>query len=103
MAEFYRVREPFWLTTKQGVPRVCTAGEILSSDDPDLKGREQFCDKLTDFIARTQAAVTETASAAPGEVRAVRRIGRPRKHQPAPVPTPEPAPVVGDETESELS
>ena len=99
MAEFYRVREAFTFTSHTGVPRVCTVGEILDGSDPDLKGREQFCEKLSDFVKRTHA--TETASAAPGEVRAVKRLIKKAapKPQPAPVPV-EPAPVA--EPESEL-
>lgn len=101
MAEFYRVREAFAFTDHRGVPRVCSVGEILSSDDPDLRGREALCDKLSDFVSRAPAS--ETASAAPGEVRARRPYKKAAlKFQPAPVPPVDPAPAVVVEPESEL-
>lgn len=84
MAEFYRVREPFALTSRNGVPRICVAGELLAADDPDLKGREQFCEPVASYVER----VSETASAAPGEVRAVSSVRHRRRkvvEQPAPV------------------
>ncbi len=116
MADFYRVREAF----ATGI-RVCTAGEILSADDPVLKGREQFCEPVGEYVARVSAAATETASAAPGEVRSVRRGRRAHKSvqpvvqpavrrgrrahksvQPVVQPAPVDAPVVDAESESEL-
>lgn len=96
MAEFYRVREAFAVGNA-----VYTAGLILSDSNPVVKGREQFLEPIASYVSRIESA-TETATSAPGEVRSVRRIGRPRKHQPAPVPVPDPAPAVGVETESEF-
>ncbi|KQH75590.1 hypothetical protein AO501_25270 [Mycobacterium gordonae] len=65
MADYFRVKEPFAYGNA-----VATAGEIWSSDNPNLKGREQFFEPLADAVTRTAARASETASAAPGEVRA---------------------------------
>lgn len=71
---------------ENGVPRVFTPGTPIEDTDPGFKGREHLFEPVEDTAERRHS-VTETATAAPGEVR-TRRIGRPRKHQPEPV-TPE--------------
>ena len=64
----YRCREAFTFTDAQGVPRVITAGVLVDSDNPDYAKRLQFFEPVEAAAARTTA--TETATAAPGEIRA---------------------------------
>ncbi len=68
MSDFYRVKEAFAYGNV-----VATPGEIWASDNPAFKGREQFFEPIADAAVRTAARATETASAAPGEVR-VRKV-----------------------------
>lgn len=65
MSEYFRVKEAFAYGNA-----VATPGEIWSSDNPAYKGREQFFEPIEDAVTRTASRATETASAAPGEVRA---------------------------------
>lgn len=90
----YRCREAFTFTDAQGVPRVITAGALVDSDNPDYAKRLQFFEPVEAAAARN--TVTETATAAPGEIRT---RGRRIKHQPTPVVT---TPAQGDNPESEL-
>lgn len=77
MAEFLRAKEPFSFTSRATkLPRVIPAGEILSSDDPDVKGKEHLFEPVADAVQRATAMrgkATETASAAPGERRTTTR------------------------------
>lgn len=86
MPEYFRVKEPFAYGND-----VATAGQIWSDDNPAFKGREQFFERVEAAAVRT-----ETASAAPGEVRSVFRKKPVKKAAPAVVS----APVAP--TESEL-
>lgn len=65
MPEYFRVKEAFAYGNA-----VATPGEVWASDNPAFKGREQFFEPLAEAVSRTAARATETASAAPGEVRA---------------------------------
>lgn len=56
--------------------RVVAAGELVDSDDPILQGREQYFEPVDTYVTRRSARAVETATAAPGEVRTVKR---PRK------------------------
>lgn len=73
MTEFYRAREAFSLTSKSGLPRVITPGTLISSDDPDYKGREHLFEPVEVSVAHSAAARTETTSAAPGQLRSLGR------------------------------
>lgn len=72
MAEYYRVKEPFAYGNN-----VATVGQIWADDNPAFKGREQFFEPIADAVSRVQGA-TETATAAPGEVRSIAKKS-PRK------------------------
>lgn len=74
------------------VPRVVQYGEDVDSDDPVVKGHEQHFEPVETHLARERAkkagaSPVETATAAPGEVRAVSRPpakkAAPRKRTPA--------------------
>ncbi|OIN79761.1 hypothetical protein [Mycobacterium malmoense] len=65
MTEVFRATEPFAFTGHAGVPRIIRPGDLVSSDDPDFKGREHLFEPAV--AAANRAA--ETASAAPGERR----------------------------------
>ncbi len=67
MADVYRAREAFAYTDKQGVPRVVTAGHLMSSNDPDFKGKEHLFEPVE--VAAARVASVEQATAAPGEMR----------------------------------
>lgn len=56
--------------------RVVTAGSLVDADDPVVKGREHLFEPVETFMARR--AGVEQATAAPGEVRTVKRPGRPK-------------------------
>lgn len=64
-----------------GVPRVVAHDELVDSNDPIVKGREQHFETVDQHMQRrrrdrTDTAPVEQATAAPGEKRSV---GRPRK------------------------
>lgn len=80
MAEFFRVKEAFAYGND-----VATPGQIWSGDNPAYKGREHLFEPVE--VAAARAAGTETASAAPGEVRSV---SSKFKKKPTTEPAPEP-------------
>lgn len=57
-----------------GVPRVVGAGELVDSDDPVVDGREEMFEPVDTFMSRHRSS--ETATAAPGEARAIKRSPR---------------------------
>lgn len=59
-----------------GVPRVVGSGDLLDSSDPVVAGRESLFEPLESFMDRRPGV--EQATAAPGEVRTVKRPGRPK-------------------------
>lgn len=67
-----RVREAFSVL---GDPngRVYTPGELVSADDPHVKGREHMFETVEDHVATRAASsptgAVETATAAPGQRR----------------------------------
>lgn len=67
-----RCREPF-AADVNGVPRVITAGQLLDSADPIVRGRSHLFEAIDEFMGRRTAAV-EDASAEPGQRR--QRTGR---------------------------
>lgn len=79
----FRAREPFALAGPVG--RVIRAGDVISDDDPDFKGREHLFEPVEESIAVAKARragvevltgpTSETASAEPNTKRSV---GRPR-------------------------
>lgn len=79
MAEYFRAREPFHIQGKNGLPRTFTPDQVISSDDPDFKGREHLFEPVEASVQRvtesrgpsgpSAARAAETASAAPGEKR----------------------------------
>lgn len=73
MADIYRAQQPFAFTGKSGIPRVVSAGDLFSSDDPDFKGKEHLFEPVEVQVDRARRArggdASETASAAPGERR----------------------------------
>lgn len=52
--------------------RVVSAGSLVDSDDPIVKGREHLFEPVETYMSR-RAGTTEQATAAPGEVRNVKR------------------------------
>lgn len=80
-----RAKDSFAFVDATGNPRIVGTGDLVASDDPLVKGRESFFERV-EAAARRLAGIEE-ATAEPG---AVRSVGRPRK-----VPTPaEPKPAV---------
>ncbi len=63
----YAAKEAFTFD-QDGAPRVFTPGDLISDDDPGYKGRERLFEPVS-VVAARRSGVTETASAAPGEVR----------------------------------
>jgi hypothetical protein len=96
MADYYRAREAFAIVDENGCPRPITPGTLVAGDDPAYKGRANFFEPVADSVARATHVRTETASAAPGELRHV--FGSPpkrpaaKKTAPAPAPQPQPNP-----------
>lgn len=82
MAEVFRAREAFAYTDKQGVPRVVAPGHLMSSNDPNFKGKEHLFEPVEVAAAReahTTDSNVETATAEPGARRSVstpKRRGR---------------------------
>ena len=72
-----RVNEPFACNDAEGQPRVFRAGDLVASNDPVVKGREQFFTEAVAYAAahasaiKHTAAVVEAATAAPGEKRSI--------------------------------
>lgn len=62
-----RVKAPFARGT-----RVYTPGEIVSGDDPVVKGNESYFEDVDALVSRS----VEQATAAPGEKRAVKRVAK---------------------------
>jgi hypothetical protein len=73
MSEIYRAKEAFTFNGKNGVPRVFTAGVLISSDDPDYKGKEHLFEPVEVAAARpvARASGVEDASAEPNVKRSV--------------------------------
>lgn len=65
MSEVFRAIEPFSTAQRNGVSRTIRAGDLVSSEDPDFKGREHLFEPAINAANRA----LETASAAPGERR----------------------------------
>lgn len=89
MADVYRAREPFAYTDKQGVPRSVAAGDLMSSDNPDFKGKEKLFEPVETAAARS-AGVVEEATAEPGALRSITTSRRSRGSKAAKA-EPEPA------------
>ncbi|MEU0393815.1 hypothetical protein ABZ208_13730 [Streptomyces sp. NPDC006208] len=53
-----------------GAPRVITAGQLVDSDDPVIKGREASFEDVETYMS-DRAARVEQATAEPGEKRSV--------------------------------
>ena len=74
MAEILRVREAFAYDVG-GATVVASPGKLFLDSDPAVKGRERFFEPAVAVIdresSRTDHKFTETASAAPGEERAL--------------------------------
>lgn len=62
-----RVKEPFAIDV-DGAPRVFTAGQLVDSTHPAVKGREHLFESLDVYMDR---AKPEQATAAPGEKRSL--------------------------------
>lgn len=70
----FRAREAFAYTDKQGVPRVIRPGDLVSSDDPNFKGKEHLFETVEVAAARAagvETATVETTTAEPGERRSL--------------------------------
>ncbi|WP_293308874.1 hypothetical protein [Mycolicibacterium sp.] len=63
-----RAKEPFAFTDSTGTPRVVNPGQLFDSADPCVVKRPNLFEAVEVAAARNTAA-TETATAAPGEVR----------------------------------
>lgn len=61
-----RAKEPFSYIDGNGVPRVVSPGQLFDDSDPAVAKRGH----LFETVEVAAARATETASAAPGEVRA---------------------------------
>lgn len=66
-----RAKEAFAYTDHTGTPRVVSPGQLFDSADPCVVKRPNLFESVEVAVTRT-----ETATAAPGEVRTV---GRPRR------------------------
>lgn len=81
VADVKRCRTPF-ATTIDGMIRVVSAGQIVSTSDPAYtKGTAEHFEDVDVYVAgqeskRRQAAGVEEATAAPGEKRGVRGRGK---------------------------
>jgi hypothetical protein len=64
-----RCLAPFALTEKSGVERVVSAGDLVDSTDPVVKGREDLFEPVETTVARTKERGVEKATASPGEKR----------------------------------
>lgn len=71
-----RCRESYAFDTPQGVSRVIRVGDLLDSDDPDVRGREHLFEAVEVASARLRGTTSETATAAPGEARRLSRPGK---------------------------
>lgn len=77
MAQVKRCKDPFAVTI-DGMIRVVSAGQVISTDDPAYtKDTAEHFEDVDVFVAdqaskRKQAAGVEEATAAPGEKRSVR-------------------------------
>lgn len=67
-----RAKEPFAYTDAAGIPRVVNPGQLFDRADPCVVKRPHLFEPVEVAAARTAAVATETATAAPGETRAVR-------------------------------
>ncbi|MCH9728387.1 MAG: hypothetical protein K0U84_01665 [Actinomycetia bacterium] len=67
-----RAKEPFAYTDTNGVPRTVRTGDLFNDNDPCVRKRPHLFETVE--VAASRA--TETASAAPGEVRAARSTPR---------------------------
>lgn len=69
----YRVKEPFSFTDTRGVPRVLSAGTLITEGHEAFrKSWMHLFEPVEDAAARVASPqATETATAAPGEQRAV--------------------------------
>ncbi len=65
----WRVKEAYSFD-QGGVPVTVRTGTLLGEDDPRAVGRERYLERAEDAATRTSV---ETATAAPGELRAVSR------------------------------
>ena len=98
--------------------RVYTPGTLVDDSDPVVKGRAHFFEPVETGVAdplalakrNRRARRTETASAAPGEVRGVTPPAEPEpapevpaEPEPAPEPAPEPPPAAAPERRSIFS
>lgn len=71
-----RAKEPFAYTDTNGVPRTVCTGDLFTDSDPCVKKRPHLFEAVEVAAARGASRATETASAAPGEVRAARSAPR---------------------------
>lgn len=73
MAEILRATQAFSYTDRDGIPQIVRPGDIVSADDPGVKGREHLYEPVEASVSRTRSArsghATETATAGPGERR----------------------------------
>ena len=94
MAGMFRCKHPFSFDV-DGVSRVVSAGDVVSTADPAFKDRQELFEPLEPYLNRR--AGIEQATADPGEKRSVQ--------VPAPMPEPEPGPVapVRQPTETETA
>lgn len=77
-----RVKEGCSFDTPGGAQVNLRRGQLFPDDHPYVKGREGLFEPADDAAARSAGAgaAVETATAAPGEARAMSRpVGRPRK------------------------
>jgi hypothetical protein len=75
----FSANQPFTFTGKNGVPRVITPGVLMSDDDPDYKGKEQFFEPIEVAAARPALSASgrggvEDASAEPNTKRSVSTV-----------------------------
>lgn len=81
----YRVKEPFSFTDSRGVPRVMSAGDLVT------EGHEAYRESWLHLMEPIQdaadraAAPTETATAVPGERRSI-TLPAPKPAAPSPAP-----------------
>ncbi|MGV0785115.1 hypothetical protein [Mycolicibacterium sp. XJ775] len=74
-----RAKEPFSYIDSQGVPRIVSPGQLLDDGDPAVIKRAHLFEPVEVAAARA----TETATAAPGELRSVAKKAPAKKAAPA--------------------
>ena len=64
---------PFAYSERNGVQRVLSAGDVVDSTDPAIKGRESMFEPVEVTAERVTGIAVEQATSAPGEKRSYKK------------------------------